>query len=171
MESFWGSGEAIRLILLGCSLAFLPLGGQLLDISGEGLQAHTPSPTSGSEQTVTQLPGRASNHAGSCGNISPSSLKGLSISGYCEHSKGTAGAGAMGFRDYPRKCLELRGLHGASLVAQMVESACSSLGSIPRLGSSPGGGHGNPLQYSCLENPMDRRTWPATVHGVVKSWT
>ena len=119
------------MILLGCSLAFLPLGGQLLDISGEGLQAHTPSPTSGSEQTVTQLPGRASNHAGSCGNISPSSLKGLSISGYCEHSKGTAGAGAMGFRDYPRKCLELRGLHGASLVAQMVESACSSLGSIP----------------------------------------
>ena len=39
------------------------------------------------------------------------------------------------------------------------------------LGRSPGGGHGNPLRYSCLENPMDRGTWWATVHGVTKSWT
>ena len=38
-------------------------------------------------------------------------------------------------------------------------------------GRSPGGGHGNPLQYSCLENPMDRGTCWATVHGVAKSWT
>ena len=45
------------------------------------------------------------------------------------------------------------------------------LGSIPGLGRSPGGGHGNPLQYSCLENPMDRGAWRATVHGVAKSWT
>ena len=35
----------------------------------------------------------------------------------------------------------------------------------------PGGGHGNALQYSCLENPMDRGAWRATVHGVAKSWT
>ena len=39
-------------------------------------------------------------------------------------------------------------------------------GSIPGLGRSPGGGHGHPLQYSCLENPMDRGAWRATVHGV-----
>ena len=39
-------------------------------------------------------------------------------------------------------------------------------GSIPGSGKSPGGGHGNPLQYSCLENPMDRGAWWATVHGV-----
>jgi len=39
-------------------------------------------------------------------------------------------------------------------------------GLIPQLGSSLGGGHGNPLQYSCLENPMDRGAWQATVHGV-----
>ena len=45
------------------------------------------------------------------------------------------------------------------------------LGLIPGLGRSPGGGHGNPLQYSCLENPMDRGAWRATVHGVTKSWT
>ena len=42
---------------------------------------------------------------------------------------------------------------------------------IPRSGKSPGGGPGNPLQYSCLENPMDRGTWWATVHGVTKSLT
>ena len=44
-------------------------------------------------------------------------------------------------------------------------------GSIPGSGSSPGEGNGNPLQYSCLENPMDGRTWWATVHGVAKSRT
>ena len=38
-------------------------------------------------------------------------------------------------------------------------------------GRSPGGGHGNPLQYSCQENPMDRGAWQATVHRVTKSWT
>ena len=45
------------------------------------------------------------------------------------------------------------------------------MGTIPGLGRSPGGGHGNPLQYSCLENPMDRGAWRATVHGVKKSQT
>ena len=43
--------------------------------------------------------------------------------------------------------------------------------SILRLGRSPGGGHGNPLQYSCLENPMDRGAWWATNHGVARSPT
>ena len=53
------------------------------------------------------------------------------------------------------------------------ESTCNvgDLGSIPRLGRTPGGGHDNPLQYSCLENPMDRGAWRAIVHGVAKSWT
>ena len=44
-------------------------------------------------------------------------------------------------------------------------------GLISGLGRFPGEGHGKPLQYSCLENPVDRRTWQAIVHGVVKSWT
>ena len=44
-------------------------------------------------------------------------------------------------------------------------------GSTPGLGRAPGAGTGNPLQYSCLENPMDRGAWRATVHGVAKSWT
>ena len=53
------------------------------------------------------------------------------------------------------------------------ESACNAgdLGSIPGLGRSPGEGNGNPLQYSCLENPMDREAWWATVQGVAKSRT
>ena len=50
------------------------------------------------------------------------------------------------------------------------ESACNegNLGSVPGLGRSSGQGHGNPLQYSCMENPMDRRAWQATVHGLAR---
>ena len=53
------------------------------------------------------------------------------------------------------------------------ESACNAgnardAGSIPGSGRSPEGGNGNPLQYSCLENPIDREAWGATVHGVTK---
>ena len=52
-------------------------------------------------------------------------------------------------------------------------SACNAgdLGSIPGLGRSPGEENGNPLQYSCLENPMDGEAWWAAVHGVVQSRT
>ena len=45
------------------------------------------------------------------------------------------------------------------------------VGLIPGLGRCPGGGHGNPLQYSSLENPIDRGAWRATVPGVTKGWT
>ena len=53
------------------------------------------------------------------------------------------------------------------------ESTCNAgnPGSIPRLGRSPGEGNGHPLQYSCLENSMDRVVWQATVHGVAESQT
>ena len=44
-------------------------------------------------------------------------------------------------------------------------------GSIPRSGRSSGGGHGNPLQYSCLEDPMDRGAWQASVHKAAESQT
>ena len=65
------------------------------------------------------------------------------------------------------------------LTAQWVKNlsnACNAgdtrgTGSIPGLGRTPGEGDGNTLQYSCLENPMDRGAWWATVHGVTKSWT
>ena len=61
-----------------------------------------------------------------------------------------------------------------SLVAQTVKHLAynaGDLGSIPGSGRSSGEGNGNPLQYSCLENPMDRGAWWATVHGVAKSQT
>ena len=53
------------------------------------------------------------------------------------------------------------------------ESACNAgdPGSIPGSGKSPGEGNGNPLQYSCLENPMEGGAWQAPIHGVTKSWT
>ena len=65
---------------------------------------------------------------------------------------------------------------GASQVALVVKNLPANAGDIRDVGSisgsgrSPGGGHGNPLQYSCLENPMDRGAWQATVHRVIKSW-
>ena len=64
---------------------------------------------------------------------------------------------------------------GASQVMLVVKNQPANAGgikemsSIPRLGRSPGAGHGNPLQYFCLENPMDRGAWWATVHGVTES--
>ena len=65
----------------------------------------------------------------------------------------------------------------ASQVAPVVKNPPANAGdirdtgSVLGLGRSPGGEHGNPLQYSCLENPMDRGTWGALVHRVTKSWT
>ena len=62
----------------------------------------------------------------------------------------------------------------ASLVIQLVKkSACNAgdPGLIPGSGRFPGEGNGYPLQYSCLENPVDRGAWQATVHGVMKSQT
>ena len=64
----------------------------------------------------------------------------------------------------------------ASLVARGKDSSCSTeaagdLGLMPGSGRSPGEGHGNPLQYSCLEYPMDRGAWGATVYRIEKSWT
>ena len=70
-----------------------------------------------------------------------------------------------------------RGILRASLVAPEVNNppadsgGVGGAGSIPASGRSPGGGHGNPPQYSCVENPMDREVWRATVHGVTQSQT
>ena len=61
---------------------------------------------------------------------------------------------------------------GVSLVAQLVKNSPAKWGdldSIPGLGRSPGKGNGNPLQYSCLGNLMDRGAWWATVHRITKS--
>ena len=65
------------------------------------------------------------------------------------------------------KAFQLPGSSDNKASAYSVED----LGLIPGLGRSAGEGNGNPLQYSCLENPMDRGAWQATVHGVAKSRT
>ena len=58
-----------------------------------------------------------------------------------------------------------------ALVVQILPADAGDAGSIPGLGRSPGARNGNPHQYSCLKNPMDRATWWATLHRVAKSWT
>ena len=72
--------------------------------------------------------------------------------------------------DKPREC------HGFSWWLSGKESACNAgaagdVGLIPGLARSPEGVHGNPLQYSCLENPRDRRAWWAAIYGVAQSQT
>ena len=68
-------------------------------------------------------------------------------------------------------------VNGASQVVLVLKNLPVNAGDIrdssliPGLGRFPGGGHGNPPQYSCLENPMDRGAWRATVHRVAKSQT
>ena len=70
----------------------------------------------------------------------------------------------------------MKGYRWASQVALVVKNPTANAGNIrdmgliPGLGRSPGGGNGNPFQYSCLKNPMDRGAWMVMVHGVVKSW-
>ena len=59
---------------------------------------------------------------------------------------------------------------GDSMIKNLPANA-GDMSLIPVLGRSPGGGHGNALHYSCLENPMDRGLWQATVHGLVRIWT
>ena len=68
------------------------------------------------------------------------------------------------------KCKYAWGVPGGAVVKNLPANA-GDMGLISGLRSSPGVGNGNPLQHSCLENPMDRGAWQATVHGVTKSWT
>ena len=85
----------------------------------------------------------------------------------------------VGYSQWGRKelditeCLALWASQVALVVKNLPASAgdIRDSGSIPGLGRSPGEGNGNPLQYSCLENPMDREAWQAIVHRVAKSWT
>ena len=79
-----------------------------------------------------------------------------------------SGSGSI-YQDY----LEAPTLLGFSGGSEGKESAFNAgdLGSIPGFGRSLGGQHGNPLQYSCLENSMDRKAWQTTIHGVTKSQT
>ena len=80
-------------------------------------------------------------------------------------------------KEWHNKSFSLIAFYQASQVGSVgKESACNAgdagdVGSIPALGRSPRGGHGNPLQYSCLENPMDRGAWRAALHEVMTEAT
>ena len=63
------------------------------------------------------------------------------------------------------------GFPGGSDGKEPSPANAGDLGLMPGSGRSPVGGHGNPLQSSCLENPMERGAWWGAVHGVTKSWT
>ena len=65
------------------------------------------------------------------------------------------------------------GFPGGSVIKNLLVNACNTGGmhSVPGSGKHPGEGFGDPLQYSCLGNPMNRGAWWARVHGVAKSWT
>ena len=80
---------------------------------------------------------------------------------------------APGQRQFQKFLPELyavpRGFSGGTVVKNPPANA-GDTGLIPGSGRSPGGGNGNPLQYSCLGNPMDRGAWRAAVHEVAKSW-
>ena len=77
---------------------------------------------------------------------------------------------SQGRNTQPEEMNNLCALAGACWVLSDEEST-GDMCSLPGSGRSPGGGHGNPLQNSCLENPMDRGARWATVHDVTKSWT
>ena len=76
------------------------------------------------------------------------------------------------FKPQPKQKAEpkIKNPSRASQVAQVVKNLLA-MWEIPGLGRSPGGGHGNPLQYSCLKNSMDRGARQTTVHGIPKSQT
>ena len=75
------------------------------------------------------------------------------------------------------KLVDPKGNQGSSQVVLVINTLLANArdirdsDSIPGSGRSPGGGNGNPLQYSSLENPMERGAWWATVHGFAKNWT
>ena len=75
--------------------------------------------------------------------------------------------------DMTEQLTRLRASQMALVVKNLPANAgdVKEVGSIPGLGRTPGGGRGNPLRYFCLENPMDRGAWQATVHRVAKSQT
>ena len=66
--------------------------------------------------------------------------------------------------------LSMRSASQVALVINNMSANAEDVGSIPGLGRSPGGGHGNPFQYSCWNNPMDRGVWWATAHGVATEY-
>ena len=100
----------------------------------------------------------------------PSSLDSLPIWSSQNTEQGSLGCSRQSLVIYCIQCSAYMGLPDGSGVSNLPAIAEDG-GLIPGSGRSPGEGNGNPLQYSYLENPMDRGAWRPTVHGVAKSWT
>ena len=88
-------------------------------------------------------------------------------------SPSSAGQGGDSGLDIGQAWVLIRASQGVLVVKDPLTHAADvrDPGLIPGLGRLPGGDHGNPLEYSCLENPMDRGTWWVMVHRVATSWT
>ena len=84
--------------------------------------------------------------------------------GYGGYGGGGKESTAKGIKEFWGEMITFQGFPGGSGDAE-------DAGSIPGSGRSPGGGNGNPLQYPCLENPMDRGAWQDIVHEAAESWT
>ena len=155
----------------------------VLVILGAGLPIHTVDTGDGNILIApSHVPGRRGDGAGWLGQGVRASLgarRGLGEGRGC--SGGSLGAGSkvpkskaghlvknLNFRSDNQEIIFL--VHGFPGDSDSKESACNvgDLGSNPGLARSPGGGHGNPVKYSCLENPMGRGTWQATVHEVTR---
>ena len=97
----------------------------------------------------------------------------LPLASRTPQSLGFSPAFLVSLSHFPLVSPVLWGFPGGLVVKNLPANAGDErdLGSIPGLGRSPGGGNDNPLQYSCLENLIDRDAWRATVHGVAKSQT
>ena len=106
--------------------------------------------------------------AGQAASLPPSHLG--SPKRKCRRSPKDGPANSCSLSQLPPYLVRRMGFPGGSAIKRPLPHAGDTR-SVPRLGQSPGKGNGNPLQYSCLENPMDRGAWWATVPGVVKSQT
>ena len=93
------------------------------------------------------------------------------------NSQNNSGKGKQSWRAHTSWFENIIKLQWASQVVLVLKNPPANAGvvrgtgSIPGSGTVSGGGHSNPFQYSCLENPMDKWAWKATVHRVAKSWT
>ena len=85
----------------------------------------------------------------------------------------TVNSVSMTYRSFCKEVMTFQGFLGSSAVKNLppIAGDARDSGLIPRSRRSLGGGHGNPLQYSCLENHMDKGAWWATVRRVAKNWT
>ena len=112
-------------------------------------------------------------HPGNCKNVwlrLPGSSVSKRICLQCRKPRFDSWVGKIPWRRHRLPTPVFLGFPGSSDSKESAWNA-GDLGLIPELGKSPGGGHGNPLQYSCLEKPTDRGTWRTTVYRVAKSRT